>query len=300
MSGRLAELRPSFRHGLPVCLVNWPGLVVIPSASECGPIHTSTTDPNWGEISMKGLSSANLLEEIAWCPNIPRSRRDADLPCHRIVCSQDRLSEPIQLPEPWSGFLETAPILFVSSNPSISYTEDYPLDTSDWTVEKAAHFFTHRFHDGWVRDGRYSRLRQPGYSAMPTRYWSSVRKRAMELLERDVIPGEDYCLTEVVHCKSKQEIGVNEAAAECTKLYLRRILEASGARVVVVMGAFAANAVRSNIRLLGTTPIAGAEPGEPTQALFAFVPHPASFGPKEFRRLLGEDGLKTLQQKLRG
>lgn len=244
--------------------------------------------------------SARLLREIIRCPNLSTSRQASGSPCRKIVTSQNNPDEHFQLPEPWSGFLETAPILFVSSNPSISYTEEYPLDTSNWTVEKAAHFFSHRFHDGWVRDGRYCRLREHRYSPMPTRYWSSVRQRAMELLEKDVIPGEDYCLTEAVHCKSEGEIGVKEAAAECTRLYLRRILEVSGAKVVVVMGAFAANAVRSNVRLSDTIPIVSAEPGEPFQALFAFVPHPGAFGPKEFRQLLGEEGLKLLQSRLRG
>ncbi|WP_196524075.1 hypothetical protein [Nostoc commune] len=35
-----------------------------------------------------------------------------------------------------------------------------------------------------------------------------VRQRAIELLERDVIPGIDYAITEIVHCKSENEIGL--------------------------------------------------------------------------------------------
>jgi hypothetical protein len=38
-----------------------------------------------------------------------------------------------------------------------------------------------------------------------------VRQRAIELLQRDVRPGVDYALTEIVHCKSKSENGVAEA-----------------------------------------------------------------------------------------
>ncbi len=247
---------------------------------------------------MSDSNATHLLHEIIACPNLEVSRRDPGLPCHEIVASQDRPNEPFQLPEPWSGFLETAPILFVGSNPSISYSEAYPLDSPDWPLEKAARFFTHRFHDGWVRDGRYGRFRNGDYSTRRTSYWSSVRQRAMELLQRNVTPGEDYCMTEIVHCKSKGEIGAREAAAECTTLYLRRILEASGAKVVIAMGAFGAGAVKANVPLVGSGPVLSAA-SEPFQALFAFVPHPAAFAPKTFRRLLGENSLRLLQDRLR-
>lgn len=249
---------------------------------------------------MSTKSAEGLLREIIACRNVEASRVDRDIPCHRIVSSQDQPDEPFQFPEPWSGFLETAPILFLSSNPSISYTEAYPVRAPDWPIEKAARFFSHRFHNGWVKDGRYGRFRNGEYSKRRTSYWSSVRQRAIELLERDVVPGEDYCLTEIVHCKSKREVGVREAADECTRLYLRRILAVSGAKVVVVMGAFAAKAVKSQIDFAGTGPVLTPTEKESLKASFAFVPHPAGRGPKEFRKLLGENTLELLKDKLRG
>lgn len=234
------------------------------------------------------------------CPNLGAARCNPALSCHRIVSSQDQPDEPFQFPEPWSGFLESAPILFVGSNPSISYSEAYPVETPDWPIETAARFFTHKFHDEWVKDGRYGRFRNGDYSKRRTSYWSSVRQRAIELLERDVVPGTDYCLTEIVHCKSKREVGVREAADECTGLYLRRILGASGAKVVVVMGAFAASAVKSQVDFTGTGPVLSPTEGETIRATFAFVPHPAGYGPKEFRKLLGAHSLELLRDKLRG
>lgn len=251
---------------------------------------------------MSKTSTSELLQRIIRCPNILASRSNSTHPCRRIVASQDDPGEPFQFPEPWCGFLETAPILFIGSNPSISYSEAYPVDSPAWPPEKVASYFTHKFHDGWVKDGRYARLRNPEqseYSKYPTKYWSSVRQRAKELLERELVCGEDYCLTEVVHCKSTRQVGVKEAAAECTRLYLRRVLEAAGAKVVIVMGAFAASSVRSEVRLLGTGRVQNAVPEEALQPLFAYVPHPAAFGPKDFRQLLGEEGLELLRDKLR-
>ncbi|MCF3607522.1 hypothetical protein L2E81_13290 [Planktothrix agardhii 1033] len=59
-------------------------------------------------------------------------------------------------------------------------------------------------------DGTYSRV---------TQFWAAVRKRAIELLQRDVIPGFDYALTEIVHCKSHHEIGVEQAQEQCVQAY---------------------------------------------------------------------------------
>jgi hypothetical protein len=54
------------------------------------------------------------------------------------------------------------------------------------------------------------------------RFWSAVKQRAKELLpEESVRPGLDYALTEVVRCKSREEVGVAEAAAVCSNRYLR-------------------------------------------------------------------------------
>jgi hypothetical protein len=45
---------------------------------------------------------------------------DADQRCRDVILTQDVPSlEKFQVPEPWCGDLESAPILFVSSNPSI-------------------------------------------------------------------------------------------------------------------------------------------------------------------------------------
>jgi len=55
-------------------------------------------------------------------------------------------------------------------------------------------------------------------------------------------PRHDYAVTEVVHCKSKGEHVVAEAQGECVARYLGPILDASGAKVVVVVVVLGARA----------------------------------------------------------
>jgi hypothetical protein len=50
-------------------------------------------------------------------------------------------------------------------------------------------------------------------------------------------------LTETVHCKSEGETGVEKALTTCARMYLKRVLTQSPARVVFVVGAQAARAV---------------------------------------------------------
>jgi hypothetical protein len=150
----------------------------------------------------------------------------------------------LQVPEPWSGELEHALILFLSSNPSISTAEIYPRWA--WPDEEIADFFGRRFDGGrrrWIKDGKKS-LRADGSYGRATAFWAAVRKRAIELLQREVRPGVDYALTKIVHCKSKSEIGVAEAKKRCVPRYLRRVLTSAAARVIVVLGKPARQAVQ--------------------------------------------------------
>ena len=91
-----------------------------------------------------------LLLEIARCPNvrkcIEKGRRSH--PCAPVVGFQFAKSvDEYQVPEPWSGHIEQAPILFVSSNPSYSPIEDYPIGA--WPDEHIVDYFGNRF--GGVR-----------------------------------------------------------------------------------------------------------------------------------------------------
>lgn len=72
-------------------------------------------------------SSRSLLLEIARCPLVPVAAERGSHPCHAVVSAQQ--SVPLgnrHVPEPWSGMISSAPILFVSSNPAINPNESFP------------------------------------------------------------------------------------------------------------------------------------------------------------------------------
>lgn len=241
-----------------------------------------------------------LLFDIAHCPSVqfcldnPCSRH----PCREIVESQrcSRLAR-YQVPEPWSGELELAPILFLSSNPSISSTEEYPR--WEWADEDIEDYFTHRFGGGrqeWIKDGTKTLL-QDGEYASATPFWAAVQKRAMELMD-DVCPGIDYALTEIVHCKSRSEFGVAEAQAECSRRYLWRVIELSGASVIVVLGKRAELAVRAEFRISDGMNVSDPVKVGDIERLFAFLPHPNAHMERSFAKCLRREELHRLRRHL--
>lgn len=178
----------------------------------------------------------DFLLQIANCEVARRHVCDSTFtsPCSEIVTSQGTPSWSLfQVPEPWSGHIDSAPILFLSSNPSISTKETYP--TGDAMPAALVDFFNSRFDGCWVRDGVRPREKDGSYGK-PVRYWSGVRNQASELLQRQPVPGRDYVLSEIVHCKSKSELGVKAAIQQCPARFLIKLLELSVASIVVVVG----------------------------------------------------------------
>ena len=63
---------------------------------------------------------SQLLGEIAHCSianEIRSGNSHVSIPCREIVSVQTGVV--FQLPEPWSGQIDIAPLLFISSNPSL-------------------------------------------------------------------------------------------------------------------------------------------------------------------------------------
>jgi hypothetical protein len=246
------------------------------------------------------MSGTNdLLLDIANCKNF---NSNADNPCNQIV--QVQAEEDYQVPEPWSGDLENAPILFISSNPSISMREKYPR--SSWADDKIIDFFAHRFGGGienWTKDGRYILYdddKGDTYSHTWVRYWATVRRRAIELLGNDVRPGIDYVMSEVVHCKSHDEVAVKGAVKECSRRHLQRIVEQSGARVIVCFGRFA----KETVHQIFSVPNENVRLTEPVKAgnrlrLFVFMPHPNARMSRSFQRCLNGSEFERLRSWLR-
>jgi hypothetical protein len=106
----------------------------------------------------------------------------------------------------------------VSWNPSLNRNETFP--TRSWTDEAIVDFFRTRFD----------------HSDQASQTWREMRGIASRLLGKEPKPGVDYAVTDAVRCKSVGGEGASKALAECTSLYLRRTIEASGARVIVALG----------------------------------------------------------------
>jgi hypothetical protein len=179
-----------------------------------------------------------LLLEIANC-KIARhvlETSEQHCACSKIVAAQGAPDwNGFQVPEPWSGHLREAPILFFSSNPSISTREAYPKGAGDPKVSLQS-FFNSRFDGYWIKHGKQALGSDLKTYGPIVRYWSSIQNRAEELLGRKALPGIDYALSEIVHCKSEREEGVKAALMTCANRYMIKLLSCSGAVVLVLVG----------------------------------------------------------------
>ena len=184
----------------------------------------------------------DLLLEIVRCPNIDACYKESGCVCNDIVKVQKCERENFSVPEPWNGDLENAKILFVSSNPSFNESENYP--EMKWDDEKIIEFFDGRFNGKYTdvrKDNKVCVRNVDGANGKAEPYWGYIRNRTAELLynncEDMVKHGEDYCLTEVVHCKSKNEKGLNSSViSECYNKYFNRLVRLSNCKVIIIVG----------------------------------------------------------------
>ena len=245
-----------------------------------------------------------LLHDITRCPLIQAwfASPQNPNPCAKIIAFQHAVHpenlDQHQVPEPWSGNIQQAPILFLSSNPSIDEKEEYPLWS--WSDQWIEDFFINRFSGGrkqWIEDGIRNIKRDDTRKLV--RFWIEVRQRAIELLERDVQPGSDYALTEVVHCKSRKEIGVAEALPECAKRYLQHVVTLSQARVIVVLGKTIRATVKREFKVPESEQVFGPVLIGRCQRHIAFLPHPNARCPRSFKKCIERENLEELRNFLR-
>ncbi|WP_263375720.1 uracil-DNA glycosylase family protein [Granulicella aggregans] len=245
-----------------------------------------------------------LLGEISHCPVVREIRlgnSTSSCACRQIVSVQT--GADFQVPEPWSGQIDIAPLLFISSNPSIDEHEDYPY--ASWEFSKTADFFSNRFAlaSGWVKDGLYPRQIDGSWSKDWVRFWASARGRSREILQRKIEPGIDFALTEVVHCKSRREYGVSEARDECANRYLQRVISVSAAKLLIVYGKQAEGVVRRHfgpaMTALGhglSLILIGDRP-----RMLVFLPHPNERGSKKtVESNVGTKGLTLIRAHVKG
>jgi hypothetical protein len=238
-----------------------------------------------------------LLLRIARCPLIPLALGNPSHRCHRVVATQTVPSDDRQVPEGWAGNLRGARIVFLSSNPSISLAgDDQPADevepypAASSSDDDIAHFLGRRFDQTvtpqpFVTNSR-SLLRNGRYAERVTTTWNEIRNRANELLSNEADPARNYVMTEVVHCKSRQNRGADRASDTCADLYLDEIMRLTAAPIVAVVGQVAQRYIRRRFPQLPEPPAIHpqAELGRRLRT-FLFIGQPGSHDDRVIGRL---------------
>lgn len=269
-----------------------------------------------------------LADEIAHCSEMVKCLKGGVHPCSRVVLEQwsetkdhsKRLYRwPLQhlLPEPWTGHIETAPLLFLASNPAggpVSDLEpDYPprrrqlapelkhLDPKRhpslryphsgpkwWWEREALADLWDSFFDLWVDNEDRERVEPEAKPKKPTKYWQKVRLHAQLLYApQPVHAGIDYALTELVHCRSGDERGVSKALDTCIERYLDRVLKCSPAKLIVIFGDHGRNVMRERY----PDPARVTEPllVEGVKRRLVYLAHPCATKPRRPQWLTGDE-----------
>jgi hypothetical protein len=281
---------------------------------------------------------AQLLTTIARCPIVERCITDPSPThdCSQIVLYQwpdvpieqrrERWQSEHHLPEPWVGHLETAPLLFLSSNPNLASrrkpgppgakapplerlgehtADEHPsllrglsAPKSDWTDEEIIDRYTSQFDVFMTPDGT-RQLLASGQPDKPVPYWRAIKRLADHLYGRQTRPGIDYALTEVVRCKSPGEIGVGKAVKACAPLYLTRTLALSPASVICVVGRVARMQIRREYTYPDARQISEPMEIEGRERLIVFVSGPnARAGRTAYPKTVPEDAVGVVRDRL--
>lgn len=168
----------------------------------------------------------------------------------------------MHVPEPWNGALETAPILFISWNPSWNPAEQFPTHVS--RDRDVISFFRDRFD----------------HTNQASQTWREMKGIATHLLGRKALAGVDYSMTDVVRCKSRKGIGAASALGRCVSLYLARTIMLSEARVIVSLGRDARNAVATFFGVAPELGFGGVVSVEQRDRALVFLGAPGSSQPR--------------------
>ena len=159
--------------------------------------------------------SDKLLLEIARCREAVDARYERLNSCHTVVNSLPGFL--FHCPEPWSGDIDKAELLVISSNPSFDPEEKWPL--SDVNDKEIIDFFKNR---------KYK---------MDNMHWWMTFTYAGHILRcsRDEAQKRVVSLP-IVHCASKGEEGVSFSAPKCSKAYFARIMSFFKGSKIIVSG----------------------------------------------------------------
>ena len=193
-------------------------------------------------------NAKNIAWEIINCglQNAP----DPNSVCNALYNSQQCTSiADFQIPEPWNGDIENAPILFVGLNPGFLDVELYPkLGHGHWTQTNGVFnqatvedFFEHRFNSSYeyVQYPNRTKIVPAGYKLLRGRtFWAYVKSIADKIMNRQSTPGIDFAITEIVHCKSKNISCIHSNCYNiCFNNHFGKILSiAQNLQYIVVLG----------------------------------------------------------------
>jgi hypothetical protein len=238
-------------------------------------------------FSYMPVTKNNLLYDICRCSNVEDCfySGDHNNPCYKIVMAQGVSSTAdFQTPEPWSGSIDAAPILFVGDTNKIFDEEEYP--TWSWSDYLMEDYFNCRFSGGrkqWIKDGLYTLNKNGLHAAAWNRFWAACRNRALELHQKvDVVPGYDFSITTAVRCRTKNLSDIKGAALECVKRYLGKVINLSSAVVIVGLGELASNSIRSIFDIKDGSNMHGPVTINKKERYFAFLHHQNTKGSRSF------------------
>lgn len=227
-----------------------------------------------------------LLLAITRCPEIAQARGNAGHPCAAIVGLQP--PEQFQPPEPWRGHIDTAPILFLSSNPSIAENDTFHAASS--ADAEIIDYYQRSF------DPDAGHISPSAYNSV--RFWAAVRQRAAEILGRPATPGADFALTELVHCKSTKEQGVAQAHQTCARQWLDQVLAVSGAAIIALLGRQARDHCVARWKLDKGRSIHFEETIGGRRRAVVILPHPNARGKRKVADCVSSDDLERLRALL--
>jgi len=233
------------------------------------------------------INSNSLLDEICHCSNIADCIRGGNNknPCYNITAAQEiKNINNFQVPEPWSGSIVTAPVLFVGDYASVCYDDEYPV--YGWPSHLMENYFNHRFSGGlkpWIKDGLYPLYKNGQHSPVWNRFWSSCKNRALELYRKaDLAAGFDFSTTMAIRCRVDKANNIKEALDECVKRYLVKVICLAGAAIIVGLGKIAAASIRSVFYIQGEDNVYGPIVINNKPRYFAFLPHYNTKGSRTF------------------
>jgi hypothetical protein len=215
-------------------------------------------------------------------------------PCAGVVGAQGTATEWRQVPEPWSGSLERAKVLAVVSHPVLHERDLRPVWRSTW--DHTERFFERRLVGDGPQPrvspgavGRRLRVDDPGGLPTDPELVAAV-ERTTELLGRVPSLLHELAVTHVVRCPTTGDLGVNRAMKSCPDRWLRQVVNACPAPVLLAVGA---NADKGLSRVLGLFPGGTARVTEVVvdgvRRMVVVVPHPQGpGGARPLEELLGD------------